>query len=511
MNRERRSNESVEPQPLKRGGATSVDEQAAAKLIEGYPLPPPDDLTVQRIWQRVASAPELRTSANRPRWLGLLAPSLALGFAVALGLVLLRDRARPGPRAAPLVNPTPAAELAAAQGGVFFSRPAERWQPGEGGQPLAEGQSLRTDASGQAVMDIPGIASILISRGTDVAIERLYGGTFLRLSRGSVVARVSKRPPNEPFFILTHGFSVKVVGTLFQVDQDANDRTAVSVREGVVEVMGADGRSWQVGAGQEWSSDSPDQLGTSAIADPVKAFLEDALNGANPTDLDRELGALDGSGAGPRAGEPVLPSSAGLRARERSSTARKHLPPPPVLLATREPAVPPGAAPVAGNDADGAELALYALGRLRQHRLRDPQGALEVFETYRRTYPNGSLLPEVDLAVLEVEVAAGHRDQALAESVRFLASHPASERTVEVRLLRGDLLRERGDCRSALDEYRQVDAGAFAPFSEDALFETAYCQRKLGDADAARESLRQYQQRYPTGTHRDAVAKALRE
>jgi TolA-binding protein len=151
------------------------------------------------------------------------------------------------------------------------------------------------------------------------------------------------------------------------------------------------------------------------------------------------------------------------------------------------------------------------LGRLRQHRLRDPQGALEVFETYRRTYPNGSLLPEVDLAVLEVEVAAGHRDQALAESVRFLASHPASERTVEVHLLRGDLLRERGDYRSALAEYRQVNVATSAPFAEDALFETAYCQRKVGDTAAARESLRQYRQRYPSGAHRDEVAKALRE
>ena len=260
-----RSNEPAAPQPLRRGGATSLDERAAAKLIEGYPLPPPDDLTVQRIWQRVASAPELRNLASRPRWLDLLAPSLALCLAVTLCLVLLRrTMLRPGSRATPVVNPPQAARaLAAAQGGVFFSRPAERWQPGEEGQPLAEGQSLRTDPSGQAVMDVLGIASILISRGTDVAIERLNEGTFLRLSRGSVVARVFKRPPSEPFFILTHGFSVKVVGTLLQVDQDASDRTFVSVREGVVEVTGANGRSWQVRAGQDWSSDRPEQLGTS--------------------------------------------------------------------------------------------------------------------------------------------------------------------------------------------------------------------------------------------------------
>ena len=82
--------------------------------------------------------------------------------------------------------------------GVFFSRPAERWQAGRSGQELAESEWLRTDPSGLAVLDVRGVASVLIAPGTDLGLDRLNTGTFLRLSRGSVTARVSKRPPGEP-------------------------------------------------------------------------------------------------------------------------------------------------------------------------------------------------------------------------------------------------------------------------------------------------------------------------
>jgi tetratricopeptide (TPR) repeat protein len=158
------------------------------------------------------------------------------------------------------------------------------------------------------------------------------------------------------------------------------------------------------------------------------------------------------------------------------------------------------------DDLDHADLALYALGRLYQHRLGNAQGALTAFERYRSHYPQGALLPEVDLAILEVEVEAGDRKDALVESIRFLASHPASERTDEVRLLRGNLLRDSGECRTALGEYAQVKVPAFA---EGALYGIARCQGKLGNRSAEREALEAYRTRYPAGAHRDEVAKEL--
>ena len=61
---------------------------------------------------------------------------------------------------------------------------------------------------------------MLVAREAEVSIEGLSHGTYLRLTRGTVTARVSKRSPDEPFVVLTDRAAVKVVGTLFSVDQE---------------------------------------------------------------------------------------------------------------------------------------------------------------------------------------------------------------------------------------------------------------------------------------------------
>jgi len=573
------------PQPLIGGGAENLDEQAAAKLLERYAVLEPDDLTVERVWQRLANPVSKRVDSDWRFAASVLAP-VGLAFLVLLGTILLRaptrvaqQRATPIAAAAPIktapiaaapIGAAVAAELDATRGGVFFSRPAEHWQPGQDGQVLAESQWLRTDPSGMAVLDIPGVASVLLAPGTQLGIDRLNAGTFLRLLRGSVIARVSKRAPEEPFVILTDRYSVKVVGTLFQVDQDASDRTAVAVREGTVEIAATDGRTWRVQAGQRWISSEPGQLGASAIPDSVKTLLEDGLTRARAADLDRELEAVGQVSTSVPAGSsgrvpaeefrlpPAVPAGVSLAhrsVRASSSVALAGVPPPPIVLAEREPiaggrpanpleqlAMEPAPIPTASpattngassgaygkglalerrgeleaaaaelarapqDDPEYADLALYALGRLYQNRLGNPRGALEAFQGYRSAYPQGALLPEVDLAVLEIEVKGGNRKEALAESVRFLASHPASERTDEVRRLRGDLLSEAGECRVALGEYAQVSAPASA---EAALYGIARCQRKLGNWPAAKEALLTYRKRFPAGGHRDEVAREL--
>jgi TolA-binding protein len=152
------------------------------------------------------------------------------------------------------------------------------------------------------------------------------------------------------------------------------------------------------------------------------------------------------------------------------------------------------------------DLALYQLALLRQRRLNDPQGALQALDRYRELYPRGSLRQEVDLSVVEVDHTLGRTEAALAESAAFLSRYPQSERTDEVRLLRGDILRQRGDCAKASAEYRAVGAG---PALDDALYYWAYCQRQLGANDAATEALRRYLNRFPAGRHADAARTAL--
>ena len=162
----------------------------------------------------------------------------------------------------------------------------------------------------------------------------------------------------------------------------------------------------------------------------------------------------------------------------------------------------------AESDPRHGDLALYALGRLAQRRLHDVKRARAAFGAYRDRYPQGPLLPEVDLAILEIEVDTHARADALADSSRFLAVHPRSERIDEVHLLRGNLLRDEGSCREALEDYATVRA---APFADEALYSTAYCQRKLGDRLGATQTLNEYLKRFPSGAHRAEAQQALSE
>jgi ferric-dicitrate binding protein FerR (iron transport regulator)/TolA-binding protein len=152
------------------------------------------------------------------------------------------------------------------------------------------------------------------------------------------------------------------------------------------------------------------------------------------------------------------------------------------------------------------DLELYQLAVLRQRYLGDPQGALDALQGYRTQFPHGALRQEVDLSLVEVNVALGHTEAALTESARFLAQHPQSERADEVRVLRGDLLRQRGDFLQAAGEYRAVSGGAAL---DDALYYWAYCRQQLGDGASAARALRDYVSRFPEGRHASAAREAL--
>jgi outer membrane protein assembly factor BamD (BamD/ComL family) len=151
-------------------------------------------------------------------------------------------------------------------------------------------------------------------------------------------------------------------------------------------------------------------------------------------------------------------------------------------------------------------MALYELGRLRQQRLNDPVGALDAFRRYRSQFPGGPLRPEVDLSILQLALEDGKSEGAVEESTEFLAANPASERAEEVHLVRGNLLRGQGECRRALEDYRQVQSPLYA---EDALYFSAVCHRQLGEDEGFRESLRAYLQRFPAGQYAEAARRAL--
>ena len=154
-----------------------------------------------------------------------------------------------------------------------------------------------------------------------------------------------------------------------------------------------------------------------------------------------------------------------------------------------------------------ADLALYELGHLRQQRLADPQGALEAYRQYETEYPHGTLSQEVALSVIEIRLQQENLTGALDEIDHFLDAHGNSERAPEVHLLRGDVLRQRGDDRGAVAEYKRAQKTGSGEVAEEGLYRAASCLERLGDSEAASEALHDYLTRYPAGRHaRDAKA-----
>lgn len=161
---------------------------------------------------------------------------------------------------------------------------------------------------------------------------------------------------------------------------------------------------------------------------------------------------------------------------------------------------------VAGGGGPHAELALYELGRLQQLRLGQPRLARQTYARYQRAYPQGTLSQEVELSTLELQLQGRELDAALATLDAFLRRHPASERVDELRVLRGDVLRERGDCAGALGEFERVRSG---PQADDALYFAGWCQQRLGRPEAAAATWRGYLERFPEGRHRAEARAAL--
>jgi TolA-binding protein len=162
---------------------------------------------------------------------------------------------------------------------------------------------------------------------------------------------------------------------------------------------------------------------------------------------------------------------------------------------------------VLANQDPHGDLALYELGRLDQRQLHDLAGARDAFSRYLDDYPHGSLQQEVRLSLMEVDAALSKSREALGQASSFLESYPSSERAPDVRLLRANLLREKGRCDDALADYRQLVA--HPTLGEEALFFSAWCQRQDDRLDDAEASLRELLQRFPNGRYASEARAAL--
>lgn len=154
-----------------------------------------------------------------------------------------------------------------------------------------------------------------------------------------------------------------------------------------------------------------------------------------------------------------------------------------------------------------AESSLYEVGRLKLRSLSDPNGALQAFKEYQRRYPQGVLIQEAALSLIEAHLMTGDMDLATQTIDAFESTFPSSERLGDVRLLRANARRDNGDCARALVDYQVLIT--HARFADDALYFTAYCQQQTGREDEARRSLGEYLELFPGGRHASEARSAL--
>jgi hypothetical protein len=164
------------------------------------------------------------------------------------------------------------------------------------------------------------------------------------------------------------------------------------------------------------------------------------------------------------------------------------------------------AAPPVGDEAGGVALALEQL-----HRHRDPLAALATLDAHQAHYPHGMFAREAALARLEALLALGRRADALTvldglsrEGFDGLA------RAHELRVLRGELLAQAGDCASAIEAFDAALANAPAAELEGrALFGRASCRASRGDVERSRADLERYLESFPRGPYAAQARAAL--
>jgi hypothetical protein len=150
---------------------------------------------------------------------------------------------------------------------------------------------------------------------------------------------------------------------------------------------------------------------------------------------------------------------------------------------TVTPASPaPAAAPAERSSlGDEAERLAHVLGELRQGRASE---ALRWLDRYEHDYPEGTLHFEARLARIDAVLSLGRRDQALTVLERLqLRDRPREQ---ELRVLRGELLAERGRCSAAqtdLDRVSELGGDRPGPLMQRAhRARTACSARRAPDA-----------------------------
>ena len=334
--------------------------------------------TGQRLEQNLARVHERRASRQRRT---LLAASLvAVAAAAAVTFLLtatLRERA-------PLAHGTPSALPAAKNPKTTF----------------ADGSVARV-ADG---------AELVVKSATAERVESV-------LVSGAADFEVTKNPGRQ-FVVVAGPVSVRVVGTRFRVEHNA-ERTRVSVSEGKVEVQEGEARSYlEAGESRFFPSlvPPPEPLAPNAAAGARQRFLELARGGQFKAAY--QVMSQSPSAVGSSAEDLLLAADA----------ARNSGHPEQAVGFLRR---------VTGeHGADSrAPLAAFTLGRVLLSQLSRPGEAAEAFALTRRLRPAGGLAEDALAREAEARAASGASGRARSLASEYLTAHPQGKHVMTMQRL----------------------------------------------------------------------------
>lgn len=297
----------------------------------------------------------------------------------------------------------------------------------------------------------------------------------LQFDRGRLDIHVAQQSRGHSFAVKTRDLEFVVLGTRFSV-VTSETQVDLNVSEGRVLVNTANGERTIVQAGGHWS--------TRNQAAAAQNVLPSAAPNARP-----ELRAV--------------PDGTSAKVSE-ISTCRNY-------VREGKPRVAQDCyLDAATGKGLSAEMALYEVARLRRDVLSNPSGSLAALDEYEARYPTGTFGPEVRIARVELLSRLGRYDEALKASGQELATPLGRSREPELRLLRGNLMRDqKHDCTAAIAEYGQIESDP-GPRGDQALFAKAGCLRRLGSKSEAIDAYNRYLQR-PRPTQAERARQYIEE
>lgn len=272
--------------PYERSGPDEAEIEALLQEVGAREEPA---MQVAEDVQAIVHAEWLEVVRQRRRRRRLTAWSLAASFllvvtAATFGLRLMTMTAEPVATIAYIdgsmraIAQGTSGDTAAEPSGLDAG-PGAIWKTRAAGDPVARGETLRTDRRSRAALRLGGL-SLRLDHGTTLHV---LGDDLLALTSGALYVDAPPGAPDTPLTVRTSAGSVRHLGTQYQVRTE-QDIAIVSVREGRVDIESAAGTSTGV-AGERILIDSEGQLSRGTIS-PQDAAWSWAQRAAPPFDID---------------------------------------------------------------------------------------------------------------------------------------------------------------------------------------------------------------------------------